>query len=95
MPNDQKGWDGVTFEYGLRNTFNLYIFKISSWGYYGKLYDDYEWKSVLDEDLNGKEIENTITNNPSLKHFWCGGRGEFNIFGFLSKVSIYIQWMDF
>jgi len=30
MPNDQKGWDGVTFEYGLRNTFNLYIFKISS-----------------------------------------------------------------
>lgn len=41
MPNDQKGWDGVTFEYGLRNTFNLYIFKISSWEYYGKLYDNY------------------------------------------------------
>ena len=30
MFDDQKGWDGVTFEYGLRNTFNLYLFKISS-----------------------------------------------------------------
>ena len=29
------------------------------------------------------KIENTITNDPSLKHFWYGGRGEFNIFSFL------------
>ena len=93
MFDDQKGWDGVTFEYGLRNTFNLYLFKISSQGYFGKLYDFYDWKRVLEEDLNGKEIENTITNDPSLKHFWYGGRGEFNIFSFLSKNE-YIYSMD-
>ena len=27
MPNDQTGWDGAMFEYGLRNTFNLYFLR--------------------------------------------------------------------
>ena len=56
MPNKTRDWDGVTIESGLRASFHLNPLKITGWYYTGKLYDDYDWQSVLMNDFSDYRV---------------------------------------
>lgn len=86
MPKSNKDWDGVTTELGIRGEFGIGPLSILGWGYWGKLYDDYDWKLLYDQFTYYREEQGEVSaKNANRDHYWMGIRSELDLSYFFTR----------
>ncbi len=86
---DYKTKDGQTWEYGVKGGIELLNIKTEGWFYYGKLIDDYDWKTQLSQSL---QSYNSYGDEKDITHYWYGGRVSYDLGGFHTRAEyIYAQ----
>lgn len=84
--DDYNPKDGQTFEYGGSLTADFKGFFAQGWYFYGKLIDDYDWKTMLSQTFSAY-------NSASKDHYWAGGRVGYDKDNILLRGE-YIQAKD-
>ena len=87
---DYEPKDGQTWEYGIKGGLGLYGIKTEGWFFYGKLIDDYDWKTQLSQSLQPYD---TFGDEKDKTHYWTGGRVTYNIGGLHARAE-YIYAKD-
>ena len=92
MPTSTRKWDGVTTEFGLRSEINLGILRILGWGYFGELYDDYDWRLLYDQFTYYRYAQGQVLpKDANRDHYWAGVRSELDLFGFFTRAEYIIS----
>jgi len=63
--------DGQTWTYGAKGGLGLGGVLAEGWFYYGKLIDDFDWKTQLAQSLDGYS---SVGDREEKTHYWFGGR---------------------
>ena len=87
---DYSSKSGQTWEYGVKGGLDIFGLETQGWFYYGKLIDDYDWKTQLAQSLQPYD---TFGDREDDTHYWAGGRATYKIGGLHARAE-YIYSKD-